>query len=367
MSNRNGALIEVVKPIIAAFVDTPLRDPRLSWRAKGIAAYLLGKPPGWQIWTNDLVHRSSDGRDSVLAGLRELEEYGYLKRERSNGNGGRLQWRKTMSATPDTMWADDGDPPSTENPVMVESPSTALPYTVEPSTVEPSTVNPTHSISDISISDLSSSDSREEKTTAAPSEEEAAQPPIPEPEGLAIVRRVLEDCHIKAAPEAVYGYSTVAHIIAEAVRWWDETPAHKRSKNGGLLIYRIKTNEYQPLTQYEIARCTPHYRWLNGDAVEPTQPELPIPQPMSAPRPKDAWTQFVDQFAAERFNDSLAAWLAECESQWDGDTLTVTPRTDEYLEFMRDRMTRRLRTDLAFFAGRPVTICFAPPSRQVAV
>lgn len=390
--NQSGSLIEIVKPRIAAFEDTPLRDPRLSWKAKGIAAYLLSKPPGWQIWTGDLIRRSTDGRDAVLAGLKELETFGYLKRQRMNGEGGRLQWRKTMCAVPDKGWTGgEGDPPSPENPVMAQPPLPENPVMVQPPspgfpyTAKPSTENPTHSISNCSISNSK----EEEEETAAPSEEEVAAPAekgeeeetaapsVPEPAGLAVVRRICEDCHIKIAPETVYGYAPVNLIVAEAARWWDETPAHKRAQNAGLLVYRIKTREYAALTQEEIVRCPPYHRWLRSDAEELSQPDLLVEEPKPTrthtgrtspywvrPRdPDDPWEVFVHSFAAENGLSQLSSWLAECAHEWKGNDLLLTPRTDQFTTFVQSRMQRDLAA-ISSFARRPVTVHFANTAMQ---
>ncbi|NJR71011.1 MAG: hypothetical protein HC771_22020 [Synechococcales cyanobacterium CRU_2_2] len=63
-------------------------DPLLSWKAKGILWYLLTKPDGWQCKTSDLINQSTDGRDSVVAGLKELEQQRYLVRWRENDKKG---------------------------------------------------------------------------------------------------------------------------------------------------------------------------------------------------------------------------------------------------------------------------------------
>ncbi len=57
-------------------------DPSLSWKAKGLMAYMLSRPDGWQIRVTDLVRRSDDGEYAVKSGLRELEQRGYLIRKR---------------------------------------------------------------------------------------------------------------------------------------------------------------------------------------------------------------------------------------------------------------------------------------------
>lgn len=55
-------------------------DKTLSWKAKGILAYLLSKPDDWQIIINDLIARSKDGRGSTLSGITELMAAGYIHR-----------------------------------------------------------------------------------------------------------------------------------------------------------------------------------------------------------------------------------------------------------------------------------------------
>ena len=62
-------------------LDTEIiNNPKLSWKAKGLLTYLLSKPDGWQFYETEIAKRSKDGRDSVAAGLKELENEGYLER-----------------------------------------------------------------------------------------------------------------------------------------------------------------------------------------------------------------------------------------------------------------------------------------------
>ena len=72
----------------------PLNDPRLSWKAKGILAYLLSKPADWVILSADLITKSTDARDSVQAGMAELAKAGYARLEtiRENGRVAGNQW-----------------------------------------------------------------------------------------------------------------------------------------------------------------------------------------------------------------------------------------------------------------------------------
>ncbi|MER5880687.1 hypothetical protein ABT119_32820 [Streptomyces sp. NPDC001910] len=58
------------------------RDPRLSFRAKGLFGYISTHRTGWVVTVAALVALGPDGRDAVRAGLKELESHGYLLRDR---------------------------------------------------------------------------------------------------------------------------------------------------------------------------------------------------------------------------------------------------------------------------------------------
>lgn len=60
---------------------TPIEDENLSWRARGMLAYLIGRPPNWEVSVNQLTKASdSDGRRAVQSTLKELEDGNYLIR-----------------------------------------------------------------------------------------------------------------------------------------------------------------------------------------------------------------------------------------------------------------------------------------------
>ncbi|MEV5010053.1 hypothetical protein [Streptomyces sp. NPDC055692] len=66
------------------------RDSRLSYKAKGIFGYVSTHQDGWQVTLAHLVAVGPDGREAVRAGLKELERYGYLIRERLRRPNGTL-------------------------------------------------------------------------------------------------------------------------------------------------------------------------------------------------------------------------------------------------------------------------------------
>jgi len=67
---------------------TSLEDARLSFRAKGILAYLLSRPDNWSPNRDQLAAISKEGRDAVAAALRELTKFGYFERRRERCEDG---------------------------------------------------------------------------------------------------------------------------------------------------------------------------------------------------------------------------------------------------------------------------------------
>lgn len=55
-----------------------LQDRRLSWKAKGLMAYVLSLPDDWQFSIDGLAAFAPDGRSTVETILKELKGFGYL-------------------------------------------------------------------------------------------------------------------------------------------------------------------------------------------------------------------------------------------------------------------------------------------------
>lgn len=71
-----------------------LRDPLLSYRARGILAMLLSHREGWAIGVEDMT-TPTERKDAVRTAVRELEARGYLIRERirdAQGKLGAVDW-----------------------------------------------------------------------------------------------------------------------------------------------------------------------------------------------------------------------------------------------------------------------------------
>lgn len=83
---------------------TGFNDERLSWKAKGILAYLLTRPDDWQTYLKQLEKASKDGRESTAKGVKELQDLGYMKkRARKNDEGKFEGWDWFVYGEPDNV------------------------------------------------------------------------------------------------------------------------------------------------------------------------------------------------------------------------------------------------------------------------
>lgn len=100
-------------------------DSRLSWAARGLLIFLLGKPDHWQVSPSALVNETQSsgkptGRDGVYSLLSELRDAGYLTRiqaRAADGSMGQVSY------------------------LVSESPLTEKPETVKPDTANPTQVS----------------------------------------------------------------------------------------------------------------------------------------------------------------------------------------------------------------------------------
>jgi len=79
-----------------------VRDERLSHMARGILADILSRPEGWKTTADDLADRArrlrgvkrGSGREAYRAAFRELQDAGYIQRERMQD--GRGHWQTVL-------------------------------------------------------------------------------------------------------------------------------------------------------------------------------------------------------------------------------------------------------------------------------
>lgn len=70
----------------------------LTWKAKGLYGYIQSKPDGWTFSTERF--EGKDGRDGTRAGVAELEDHGYLSRQKIRQPDGTWEIIYTLYETP---------------------------------------------------------------------------------------------------------------------------------------------------------------------------------------------------------------------------------------------------------------------------
>lgn len=90
-----------------------LRDERLSFKAKGLFMYMWSQSNDWNFYVNELSSHAKDGRNAVMTGLEELENYGYLKRKRVRNAQGQLKETEYVLSETPTL-----EKPKSENPTL---------------------------------------------------------------------------------------------------------------------------------------------------------------------------------------------------------------------------------------------------------
>jgi DnaD/phage-associated family protein len=96
----------------------PIDNHKLSFKAKGILAYLMSRPNGWEVSVTDLVKHGTDGEASIRSGLKELKDAGHMKYTTSRKEGRITGWLIEVYEVPSAEFAEsspDGDFQQVEN------------------------------------------------------------------------------------------------------------------------------------------------------------------------------------------------------------------------------------------------------------
>lgn len=95
-----------------------LNNTQLSWKAKGLFAYLWSQSDSWDFYEVEVLKHSTDGRASLRAGLKELEEHGYLKRYRNRDDKGILRESKWILSEQPMFDFPKLDKPTLDKPTL---------------------------------------------------------------------------------------------------------------------------------------------------------------------------------------------------------------------------------------------------------
>lgn len=93
-----------------------LRDDRLTLKARGLAAWLLSHKRGYRLSVDRIVQLHREGKAAIRAALVELEECGYLTRERLVDDLGRMTGMKYTIRQRSACSDPQSDFPSVDNP-----------------------------------------------------------------------------------------------------------------------------------------------------------------------------------------------------------------------------------------------------------
>ena len=133
--------------------NTHQRDKSISLKAKGLLSQMFSLPDSWDYTLKGLTFLFSDGLDSVRQGIKELEEHGYVVRERKRDAKGRLgEMEYVIYETPHKAESSENvdDTPVCASPTE-ESPVLDFPMQEEPVQENPTQLNKNKSNKNLSI------------------------------------------------------------------------------------------------------------------------------------------------------------------------------------------------------------------------
>ena len=143
-----------------------LRNTALSLKAKGLLSLMLSLPDSWDYTTKGLAAICKDGIDSICSTIKELEQHGYIIRERVRNDKGQLTTIEyTILEQPETV-SPEQEKPKRENPVLdnpvLDNPEQGFPKQENPAQLNTNISNTKKSSTNTSTTDSIKSYQKEE-------------------------------------------------------------------------------------------------------------------------------------------------------------------------------------------------------------
>lgn len=102
-----------------------IMDKQLSFKARGVLAYLLSRPVNWDVTARDIVNQTTDGREAIYSALKELIEARYVIRGTKRTSGKITQYVYDVYNSPQTGFPETEKPYTenlyTENPTQLNT------------------------------------------------------------------------------------------------------------------------------------------------------------------------------------------------------------------------------------------------------
>lgn len=98
-----------------------LRDIRLSCKAKGILAVIMGLPDDWDFSIRGILSITKEGRDAVYSAIKELKDYGYCEVSEQKDNNGKFKGY-SYCFSDEALLQPLPEKPYTENPLPEKPP-----------------------------------------------------------------------------------------------------------------------------------------------------------------------------------------------------------------------------------------------------
>ncbi len=117
----------IIKNRYGVVPNALLNNTELTFRAKGVYAYIQSKPDGWEFSAERIAAQTKEGLTAVRMALKELEDIGYLSRIKHRSPKGYLTYEYQLFDVP----VDKS--PTSENPTL-ENPTLEIPTLENPTT-----------------------------------------------------------------------------------------------------------------------------------------------------------------------------------------------------------------------------------------